>query len=519
MASLGPELHKFAAIIDQSSVIEEGTPTRYRLKPKTDFHDESEPFRKTTFGERDKNKPHKIILMVGETGTGKTKLINAMINYMLDVKREDKVWFEFTDDQSDRTSAHSQTSRITVYGVYLQESKTDLTVIDTPGYGDTRGIENDKEIAKSLLSLSKCNDWVHKIDAVCLVVKASQNRLSDRQIYIFDAVQSLFGKDIVENIALLVTYSHGAHPKNVLTAVEEAKFQCAKNDKNQPVYFLFDNCQGETFHEEYQIVQEQSWNLSFKGMTGFFKLLDNIKPKTLKMTQDVLRQREKLEANITNIQSQIRKMESKQNELKQHQEILEYVKNDKNFECEVEVEYKEKVDIDLSLAKEATCCTVCEENCHYPGCWWVSNLSQCSVMKKSHCTVCTNKCHHSKHVKEAKIYETKTKTEKRTNNDLKKQYEDKIVGVMSLINKLDVELNELKIKKIKLVIETFDSVQALEMITLNTDSLIILQHVDFLIERLKEINEPEKAETLEKIKERAGEEKKQALEYMKMFYK
>jgi len=74
--------------------------------------------KKITFGERDKTKPHKTILMVGETGTGKTKLINTMINYMLDVQREDKVWFEITDDQSDPTSVHSQTSSITVCFIY-----------------------------------------------------------------------------------------------------------------------------------------------------------------------------------------------------------------------------------------------------------------------------------------------------------------------------------------------------------------------------------------------------------------
>ncbi len=61
-----------------------------------------------TFGERDKNKPHKCILMAGETGTGKTTLINAMVNYMLGVKREDKVWFEITDD---RATEHHLTVR------------------------------------------------------------------------------------------------------------------------------------------------------------------------------------------------------------------------------------------------------------------------------------------------------------------------------------------------------------------------------------------------------------------------
>ncbi|KAL0168495.1 hypothetical protein M9458_036717, partial [Cirrhinus mrigala] len=352
----------------------------------------SKPYRKMTWGERDKNKPHKTILMAGETGTGKTTLINVMINYMLGVKREDKVWFEITDDQSDRTSAQSQTSIITVYEFYLQESPIHLTIIDTPGYGNTHGINLDKEINMSLSELRKFEDWIHEIDTVCLVIMAHQNRLSDRQIYIFDAVQSLFGSDIAENIVLLLTHSTGYPPKNALTAVKEAKIKCAVNDKNQPVFFLFDNC---------------------------------------------------------------------------HKKDVE---DNKNFEYEVEVTYKVKVDTDPNLANMAMCCTVCEENCHYPGCWWASDLSHCSVMKDDHCTVCTKKCHYSKHVKAAKIYETKTKKEKRTFEDLKKKYDEKIRHGESLVKKMEEELQELEKEKIKLVIEAFNCVKTLQMIALNTDS-------------------------------------------------
>ncbi|XP_039541141.1 uncharacterized protein LOC120488458 [Pimephales promelas] len=521
MDSLKQGLQKFYAIIEQSRVIEKGIPTRYHLTPTTDSHDQSQPYKKITFRERDKTKPHKTILMVGETGTGKTKLINNMINYMLDVQREDKVWFEITDD--DQTSVHSQTSIITVYGFYIQESKTDLTIIDTPGYGDTRGVEKDKEIAKSLLVLSKCDECIQTLDAVCLVIKATQNRLSDRQRYIFDAVQSLFGSNIDENIVLLFTHSRGSVPKSALTAVEEAKVKCAVNDEKQAVYFQFDNCQGETFPEEYQMTQKQSWDLSFRGITGFFMFLNNIKPKTMKMTQHVLEQQREFEAKISAIKSHIQEIDRKQIELKHTQEALEkhnqVVKENKNFEYEFEVKYREKVDIDRSVAKEAMCCRVCEENCHYPGCWWVKDLSWCHVMKDYHCTVCTNKCHSSKHVKEAKIYVTKTKKEKRIDEDLKKKYDDdniiKVREGESVVQKLKEELQELEKVKIKLVMDAFHCVDSLEMIALNTDSLNTLQHVDFLIEKLKEINEPQKAKILENIKKRAGEDKHRAQGYMK----
>ncbi len=509
-------IQKTKDLIKKSILIEDGNPARYHLQTRTDNLNQSELYRKMTFGERDKNKPHKSILMVGETGTGKTTLINTMINYILGVQREDKVWFEITDDQSDRTSVHSQTSIITIYGFYLQKSPMHLTIIDTPGYGDTRGTDLDKQIAESLLSLCKSAEGIHEIDAVCLVIKATQNRLSDRQIYIFDAVQSLFGRDIAENIVLLFTHSTGAPPKNALTAVKEAEIKCAVNDKNQPVFFLFNNYQSEAADEQYETEQKYAWNLSFRGMTQFFKFLDTIKPKSLKMTRDVLKNRKQLEAKVSNLKSRVELMELKQNELKQTQAALEqnkeHVKKNLNFEYEVEVPYKERVDIDTSVASMAMCCSVCEENCHYPGCWWVKDISWCEVMKNNHCTVCTNKCHYSKHIKEAKIYVTKTKKEKRTYKDLKKKYDRKIRDGESLVKKLEEVLQELEKEKINLVKDAFDCVETLQKITLNTDSLFTLQHIDFLIEKLKEIREPEKAKILENIKKRAGKENKEQLD-------
>ncbi|XP_073797382.1 uncharacterized protein isoform X2 [Danio rerio] len=505
-------------LIMKSINTKDGYPARYRLQRSTDNLAQSELFRKVTFGERDKNKPHKTILIVGETGTGKTTLINVMVNYMLGVKREDKVWFEITDDQSDWDQAHSQTSIITFYGVYLQESPMDLTIIDTPGYGDTRGAELDKQIAVSLLSLSKSEDGIHEINVVCLVINATQSRPTDRQMYIHDAVQSLFGRDIAENIVLLLTHSDGFPPRNALMAVKDAQIKCAVNEqKKQPVFFLFNNCQSEAYDEEYEKIQEESWNVSFRGMTGLFEFLKTISPKSLKMTQDVLQQQVQLEAIVSNLKSRVKVMGLKQSELKQTQEALEkikcYVQSSNNFEYEVEVSYKVKVDIDQSLAKMATCCTVCEENCHYPGCWWVSNLSWCSVMSNNHCTVCTKKCHYSKHVKGDKIYVTKTKLEKRKYEDLMKKYDQEIGGIVSLMKKLEEELQELDKEKGKLVMEAFHCVDSLQMIALNTDPAFMLQHVDFLIEKLKEIKEQEKVKTLEDIKKRAGERTHGALRY------
>ncbi|KAA0711793.1 Neoverrucotoxin subunit alpha [Triplophysa tibetana] len=363
MAILGHELFKIDQQTSKSILIEDGNPARYHLQTTTDNLDESKSYGKKIFGKRDPKKSHKTVLLLGETGTGKTTLINTMINYMCGVKREHKIWFEITDDQSKETSAHSQTSVITVYGVYIPEILVDFTIIETPGYGDTRGYSLHESIPEGLLNVCSSEGGVHEIDAVCFVIKANQNRLNDTQQYIFDAVQSLFAKDIEENIVLLFTHSDGAPPKNTLKAVKDAKFKCAVDEEKQPIYFLFNNCQSETMDEEYQTIQKQTWDLSYKGITGLFKFLDTIRPKSLWMTQHVLQKRKRLDADIVRLRSQ--------------------------------------------------------------------NLG-------------------------------------------------------------------------RLVFDAFYCVEVLGIIALNIDSPVMLRHIDFLIDMLKEIKEPEKAETLENIKKRAG---------------
>ncbi|XP_038831548.1 uncharacterized protein LOC120030283 [Salvelinus namaycush] len=401
---------KIQDIISQSDkrsiLIEQGPPERYQLVTNKQRLDQDDNLTRCTFGERDPTKVNKTILIVGETGSGKSTLINAMVNYILGVEWEDKVWFEIVEEEK-RSQTESQTTGVTVYDVFWCEGQRvpySLTIIDTPGYGETRGIQQDKMIPEKLMELFRSEYGVHQVDAVGLVVKSSTNRLTVEQKYIFDSVLSLFGKDMEKNIVALITHSDGRPPKNALEAIIRANVPCAKNDRNQPVHFAFNDCQCEVFdeenedYEEYVVSPKTVWDKGAKSMDKFFD--NKMEPKSVKMTEGVLRERKQLEACVSNLHERIHMVDLKQDEIKQTQGALcehkEDIEKNKDFTYTVEEPYKEKVPAEKGTA---TTCTVCEENCHYPGCWWVSDLSWCSVMKKIYCTVCTGKCHYTKHVK------------------------------------------------------------------------------------------------------------------------
>ncbi len=217
-------------------------------------------------------------MLVGETETGKSTLINALVNYAMGVKWEDNIWFEIVEDEK-RSQSESQTSDVMVYQIFGFEDDTlpySLTIIDTPGYGNTRGIEQDEIIIQRLLDLFRSEDGVHEINAVCLVLKATENRVSDRLRYIFDSVVSLFGKDMEKNIVALITHSDGRTPKNPLKALDAANIKCARNEKNQPVHFLFDNRQKDDMTEDMEALKHAD-ERTMKGEAEKVQKLEEMK--------------------------------------------------------------------------------------------------------------------------------------------------------------------------------------------------------------------------------------------------
>ncbi|XP_048095445.1 uncharacterized protein LOC125292271 [Alosa alosa] len=283
-----------------------GDPPVYLLNP-TKPENLKNKFNQKVFGSPPATKAsNKTIMVDGATGSGKTTLINGMINYILGVEWEDNYRLKLIGEETNQTQACSQTSEVTAYKIhhsdeFHSEVPYSLTIIDTPGFGDTRGIKQDKEITDRMREFFSDRDGINSIDAVCFVVQSALARLTHTQKYIFDAILSIFGKDIASNIIILVTFADGKSPP-VLEAIKAANIPTAKNPDESILHFKFNNSvlfakNTRTGSDENEF-DRMFWKLGKASMNKFFSHLSTMNPQSLTLTKEVLEERKHLEATV-----------------------------------------------------------------------------------------------------------------------------------------------------------------------------------------------------------------------------
>ena len=265
------------------------------------------------------------ILLLGETGVGKSTWINAIANYFafgslqeaIDA-RDMKVLIPSNFDHASGRDfpqiisvGPKSANENMVLGQhctlrpkeYMFHSRNHtLCFIDTPGICDDRGPEQDKENLESILDFLAYYDKIH---AICIMLKPQESRLS--QSFRFSVVEliSYLHNSASDNIVFCFTHSRNTHYKpSTTTTTLQALFEeydSIKRSISLQKQFYFENeafrflaCYQHGFEFSASNIDEfsESWDKSVSDTLSLLKYIKSIKPHSIQDTISLNRARQ-----------------------------------------------------------------------------------------------------------------------------------------------------------------------------------------------------------------------------------
>ena len=382
------------------------------LYPKIDFND-SEKVKAVIF------------MVVGQTGCGKTTLLNSFINYLLGIEIEDDFRYEIIHESFGTSQSISQTSEVTVYNIKGINGLPPIQIIDTPGFGDTRGIKQDMIITSKIEKTFK--EQLNNLNAICFVAQSSNARLTSNQKYIFTSVLDLFGEDVKENFIAMLTFCDGGFPQ-VVASLEDPNcvFSTVIPHIKKPWFYKFNNSAIFSSNREDEFTK-MFFKLGMKSFEEFTQKLIKLPRKSLTQSKQVLEERNRLEKCVEILTIKLRAGLDKVEYIKGILKMVSSLKGDlndsKNFTKVIKTPKIRQVPV--PPGNYMTTCMICSTTCHkYCSIADDRDKRRCECISGDYCIRCKNKCYWTLHINRPYYYEDYMEEETIILTELKQKYCD-----------------------------------------------------------------------------------------------
>ena len=152
------------------------------------------------------------MLVVGETGSGKTSFLNLLYNcdkvQQLGCNFDEagiKTFQQFNKSSLENDVTQTMASKTSGTKLYeISFGRIKVGIIDTPGFGDSRGFEQDKKNVETIMDVLKVE---HYINCVCLVINGRTPRITVTLRYVLTEITSLMPRQVLDNVVVVFTNS------------------------------------------------------------------------------------------------------------------------------------------------------------------------------------------------------------------------------------------------------------------------------------------------------------------------
>ena len=242
------------------------------------------------------------VLLLGESGVGKSTFINAFPNYLTFQSLEEAennspivlipvsflitVGYNFderivqfggndndkNENFNDRGESVTQKCQKYFFNHPSSEGKR-VCIIDTPGFGDTRGVVQDQ---KNMRHILRYIDHLPRLDAICFLLKPNEARLNIAVRSCFTQFARVFRQNVHQKIIFCFTNSRGTFYapgntgpllKKMLSDLEMNNVSLRKQNTfcfdSEAFRYLVAKQDGVEFTSEEKEPYENSWKRSF----------------------------------------------------------------------------------------------------------------------------------------------------------------------------------------------------------------------------------------------------------------
>ncbi|XP_062618029.1 uncharacterized protein LOC134279626 [Saccostrea cucullata] len=420
----------------------QGTVSKYAVPSRIE-NDEEMKIQTIKIGDGSQpNAERKSILLISAPHSGKTTLIEGIMNYIFGVTFKDD--FRLCLSQSIKDEVHHEWLKVYHFDEYEGgRINLTLTIYDVPRFCSS-SMDCENQLLKQIEFVM--NQVSAEINLICLAIKGNDSHLATEQLEYFRSLLSIFEDHMMSNFCALYTFADVGEacihkilrtneimPRKSFHLNLSSLFQ--SSHRYSQTFWQMNSFQLDSF---FDFVRQSSAKGICKKEQLLIPLQSEITPAELEAfrndihvasrpTEITPAKLEELKNDIASLQPQITKDISEMGEIK-IQIFLFTTRKDEivsNGDISFTIEEIRQIKKDLTPGLHVTNCMhcyyTCHENCAIPD---DDGKRRCSAMDgDGNCMVCTSHCIWSIHKNTPYIYEYKKEVITKSYQEMKLNYE------------------------------------------------------------------------------------------------